>query len=148
VTALAAAPGAELAHGWRRLLYDDGSPYFLPDGIDPWNDDPEASAKSYALLVESGVVVPGSNVLRDRIDWNGVLLGRVDNNELMVRRRLFERIPFPEEFSRWKQKIGLGDDAYLNYLLLKDNVEVVCTELVTVNYFMGGKSNHDTYAKG
>jgi GT2 family glycosyltransferase len=146
VAALAAAPSAEVAHGWRRLLNDDGSPYHIPEGVDPWNDDEEIGARSYALLVDAGVVVPGSNVLRDRIHHNGVLLGRVDTNELMVRRRLFERIPFPEEFSRWKQKIGLGDDALLNYRLLKSGVEVVCTEQVTVNYFMGGKSNYETYA--
>ena len=146
VEALEAAPTAEVAHGWRRLLNDDDSAFYLPEGVDPWNDDAQASAKSYALLVASGVVEPGSNVLRDRIDFNGVLLGRVDTNELMVRRRLFERIPFPEEFSRWKQMIGLGDDALLNYLLLKNNVEVVCTEQVTVNYYMGGKSNRETYA--
>lgn len=144
--ALEANPTAEMAHGWRRLLNDDGSPFCVPEGVDPWNDDAETGARSYALLVDAGVVVPGSNVLRDRVHFNGVLLGRVDTNELMVRRRLFERIPFPEEFSRWKQKIGLGDDALLNYLLLKNDVEVVCTEQVTVNYFMGGRSNHETYA--
>jgi glycosyltransferase involved in cell wall biosynthesis len=146
VAGLRANPAAELAHGWRRLLYDDGSPFFIPEGLDPWNDDPESSAKSYTLLVASGVVTPGSNILRDRMSFNGILLGRVDNNELMVRRRLFERIPYPEEFSRWKQKLGLGDDALLNYLLLKDKVEIMCTEQVTVNYFMGGKSNQETLA--
>jgi GT2 family glycosyltransferase len=143
VAALRADPEAEMAHSWRRVLNDDGSPFRIPAGMDPWADDPETGRRSYDLLARAGVFVAGSNVLRDRLDWQGIILARVDTNELLVRRQLFERLPFPEVFSRWKQKLGLGDDAVWAHQLVRHRIRTVCTERVTVNYYMGGKSNFD-----
>lgn len=135
------APEAEMAHSWRRLCTEDGRPYLIPPDVDPWTPEPEAGARAYRLMVAAGVIVPGEPVLRDRLSHEGVLLARVDTNEMLIRRRLFERIPFPETFSRWKQKIGIGDDALFVANLVRQRVPVVCSERVTVTYFMGGNSN-------
>jgi hypothetical protein len=141
VDALHREPEAQVAHSWRRLCTPGGEPYVIPPGTDPWNPDPETAARAYRLMVDASIIVPGSPVLRDRMSHNGVLFARVDTNEMLIRRSLFDRIPFPETFSRWKQKIGIGDDALFVADLVRQHVPVVCSERVTVTYFMGGNSN-------
>ncbi|MFE4637732.1 glycosyltransferase family 2 protein [Streptomyces sp. NPDC056773] len=146
VDALDAEPGAGVAYSWRRLLTADGSP-FVPEGEDPWHPVPARRAASYESLRRQGVFVPGSDVVRDAMRVvDGLILSRVDTNELMVRRDVHARIPFPTEFSLWQRVMQTTEDMALCQRMLEEGVASVCTGEATVDYYMGGYSNAEAIA--
>ncbi|MCD9880204.1 glycosyltransferase family 2 protein [Streptomyces guryensis] len=137
---LAASPGVEIAHSWRRLFSPDGSPYEVA-GENPWHPDPELRASSYARLVELGVFRPGSSVVRDALRAGGEEFNGVDTSELLVSREMHERFPFPTTYSRWWRKLEWTEDYAWCVLLDRAKVPMVCSEKPTLRYFMGGYSN-------
>ncbi|BCJ39696.1 hypothetical protein GCM10010168_78480 [Actinoplanes ianthinogenes] len=136
---LAANPGVEVAHSWRRLVAPDGSPYVAAEN--PWHPDPALRASSYARLVELGVFEPGSPVVRDALRAGGREFNGVDTSEVLVSRRLYRRFPYPTEFSRWWRKLEWTDDYAWCVLLDRAKVPMVCSERATLRYYMGGYSN-------
>jgi glycosyltransferase involved in cell wall biosynthesis len=137
---LAANPGIEIAHSWRRLHSPDGSPYEIL-GENPWHPDPELKASSYARLVELGVFEPGSAVVRDALRAGGREFNGVDTSELLVSRAMHQRFPFPTEYSRWWRKLEWTEDYAWCVLLDRAKVPIVCSRKPTLRYFMGGYSN-------
>ncbi|WP_428964852.1 glycosyltransferase family 2 protein [Micromonospora fluostatini] len=142
VDALAAEPGAQVAHSWRRLLTEDGRP-FVPDGEDPWHPDPQQRAESYRQLVGWGVLEPGSNVVRDTLRAAGIPITRVDTSEYLVRRDLHARIPFPTRYPSWRRRRGYTEDLAFSIELVRQGVPVTCSQRATLDYYMGGYSNAD-----
>ncbi|MFC6880905.1 MULTISPECIES: glycosyltransferase family 2 protein [Actinomadura] len=140
VAALRAAPGAGAAHSWRRVWNPDGTPYLLA-GEDPWHPDPDRRARSFAQLSAHGVFEPGSNVVRDVFVAGGRLVARVDTSEFLVRRTVFEDVPFPERFSAAKRRLEITEDVAYAQVLYRRGIEVVPSRRATLNYFMGGYSN-------
>ncbi|WP_067498934.1 glycosyltransferase family 2 protein [Actinoplanes sp. TFC3] len=137
---LAAHPGAEVAHSWRLLVAPDGSPYEVA-GENPWHPDPALRASSYTRLVELGVFEPGSAVVRDALRAGGKEFNGVDTSELLVRRELHERFPFPTEYSRWWRKLEWTEDYAWCVQLDRAKVAMVCSGQATLRYYMGGYSN-------
>lgn len=140
VAALEAEDGAEAAHSWRRLLTADGHE-FVPDGADPWHPDPAGRAEAYERLRKAGVFVPGSPIVHDELRAGGRILARVDTSEYLVRRSLHDRIPFPERFNRWQQRLEITEDLAFSHALIRARVVVARSERATVDYYMGGYSN-------
>ncbi|MCX5205055.1 glycosyltransferase [Streptomyces sp. NBC_00237] len=141
VAALEADEESEVAYSWRHLRQSDGSD-FVPDGEDPWHPVPGRRAASYATLVEQGVFVPGSAVVRDAMRVvDGRTLSRVDTNELLVRRDTHRRIPFPTDFSVWQRILETTEDMAFCQALQQHGTVSVCSERATVDYYMGGYSN-------
>jgi glycosyltransferase involved in cell wall biosynthesis len=139
VRALESRPEAQVAHSWRRLLTPDGQPFVPVD--DPWHPDPARRADSYAYLASLGIFEPGSPVVRDTLMVRGRVIARVDTSEFLVRRGLHERLPWPTDFSRAQQKLGFTEDLVFSHRLVKQRVEVACSERPTLDYYMGGYSN-------
>ncbi len=140
--ALDDAPHAGAAHSWRTLHLPDGTP-FVPDGEDPWHPDPRLRAESYQLLVKDGVFEPGSAVVRDVFAVGGRVVARVDTSEFLVRREVVERVGYPADFSRARQRLQWTEDYVFALELSRAGVEVVCSRRATLDYRMGGYSNRE-----
>jgi hypothetical protein len=139
VEVLRARPEAEVAHSWRRLFDADGRPFVPVD--DPWQPTPALRDSTYREMVSLGIFEPGSPVVRDTLLAQGRVIARVDTSELLVRRQTQERVPWPTEFSRAGQSLGFTEDSVYSHLLIKKRVRVACSELPTLDYYMGGYSN-------
>jgi glycosyltransferase involved in cell wall biosynthesis len=137
---LAAHPGVEVAHSWRRLVRADGSPYEIA-GENPWHPDASLRASSYARLVELGVFAPGSAVVRDALRAGGQEFNGVDTSELLVSRALYRRFPFPTAFSRWWRKLEWTEDYAWCVQVDRAKVPMACSRRATLRYYMGGYSN-------
>jgi glycosyltransferase involved in cell wall biosynthesis len=141
VQSLAERPDAGAAYSWRKLWYPDGAP-FVPDGEDPWHPDPARRARSYQELAAHGMFEPGSNVVRDTLlAPDGRLVARVDTSEFLVRREVFARVPFPEQFSPARRKLEITEDVAFCHALYRRRVPVVASRRASLNYYMGGYSN-------
>jgi GT2 family glycosyltransferase len=140
VEVLEAEPAAGAAHSWRVLHAGDGRPY-VPDGIDPWYPDPAKQRSSYDSLVRDGVFIPGSAEVRDVFKLDGRLIARVDTSEFLVRRDVMERIGFPTNFSKVRQRLEWTEDFVFAIDLARAGVDVACSRRATLNYRMGGYSN-------
>jgi hypothetical protein len=138
--ALQRTPGAEAAHSWRALFDADDRPY-VPEGRDPWRPEHDLDGSGYAELCRLGILAPGSNVVRDRLDTGGQLMPRVDTSEYLVRRSLHERCPWATAFSRGQQRLGYTEDVAFSVALVRLGVVVACSERPTLRYRMGGYSN-------
>jgi glycosyltransferase involved in cell wall biosynthesis len=144
VDALEGAPGAGVAHSWRRLVTGEGTEY-VPADEDPWwpvLEGRAARTESYDRLVGLGVFVPGSPVVRDVFKVDGELIARLDTNELLVRREIHDKVPFREEFSRARQKMQWTEDFTFAIDLARAGIDVVCSRQATVDYTMGGCSTN------
>ncbi|MFG2006132.1 glycosyltransferase family 2 protein [Spirillospora sp. NPDC048911] len=135
-------PDAGAAFSWRRLWNADGTPYLLTDE-DPWHPDPDRRALSFSQLRAHGVFKSGSNVVRDAFVATGRLVARVDTSEFLVRRIVFEDVPFPEHFSAAKRRLEITEDVAYAQALYRCGIDVVPSRRATLNYFMGGYSNAD-----
>ncbi|HXE44520.1 MAG TPA: glycosyltransferase family A protein [Conexibacter sp.] len=140
VEALRRTPRAEAAHSWRCLFDAHDSP-FVPTRVDPWRPASDADGRSFATLTRLGILSPGSNVVRDRLDTGGELLPRVDTSEYLVTRTLHERCPWQTCFSRGARRLGFTEDVSFSAALVRLGVVVACSEQPTLRYYMGGYSN-------
>jgi hypothetical protein len=138
--ALDCTAGAEVAHSWRRLFSADGEPY-LPAGRDPWYPRRDRDGRSFALMCQLGILSPGSNVVRDRLDTGGVMLPRLDTSELLATRSLHLRCPWETSFSRGARRLGFTEDVAFSVTLVRRRVRVAQSGRATLRYRMGGYSN-------
>lgn len=132
--------GAQAAYSWRRLFDGDDEPY-IPAGHDPWRPQADADGTSFAALCQLGVLSPGSNVVRDRLDTAGAMLPRIDTGELLVTRSLHVRCPWPTRFSRGARRLGFTEDVAFAVALVRRGIRVAQSRQPTLRYYMGGYSN-------
>lgn len=139
--ACAEATRCPAVHSHRRLLHLDGRPFLEPSW--PWCRDPAEARARYRQMVELGIMTPGSNVVRDRVETRPgrprVLL--VDTNVWLLRTELLLEHPIPEDFSYQDWLDNLAEDDKLLESLVGAGVPVECTGLATVKYYLGGYSN-------
>jgi glycosyltransferase involved in cell wall biosynthesis len=138
--ALHGMAGAEAAHSWRRLFDRHGEPY-TPAGHDPWHPQADADGGSFAALCQLGILAPGSNLVRDRLDTAGAAVPRVDTSEFLATRRLHLRCPWETSFSRGAQRLGFTEDVAFSVALVRRGIRVAQSEQPTLRYHMGGYSN-------
>ena len=141
VACLRANPGAIAAHSWRQLLTRKGGP-FIPGPLNPWIADPTESAVNYADLADSGVFLPGSNIMRDRLTGRaGQKFFLVDVSELLVRADFHRAHLFPTEFSAAEISSGLCEDRAWCIGVVRAGYQIARSGRATLRYFMGGYSN-------
>jgi glycosyltransferase involved in cell wall biosynthesis len=128
-------------HSHMSLYWRDGSPYL--DERYPWERDDESARELYREMVELGVMSPGSNVARDRMDPPGVErpAHTVDMGAWLLRRRLLAEVRLREDYSPAEVQAGVGEDDKLMVDLLARGVPVACTEVASLRYYLGGFSN-------
>jgi len=141
VTCLRANPQAVAAHSWRKLFTRTGEP-FMPGALNPWIADPAESAVNYAELADSGVLEPGSHVMRDRITGRkGQEFFLVDVSELLVRAEFHRAHPFPAHYSAADIATGLCEDRAWCVSVIRAGHQIARSGRATLRYTMGGYSN-------
>lgn len=133
VGALAGDPELEAVYCWRQLLDPDGSSYLRR--ASPWATDPVQAHHDYEELVAAGVWIAGTNLLRDRLDWN-----TVDSSCWLIRRELLNRVPFRLAFTSRERADRLGEDVAFCFDLRQSRVPIGPVERHSVRYYIGGFS--------
>ncbi|XUK63978.1 hypothetical protein ABMA10_18610 [Plantibacter sp. RU18] len=133
--------GSDAAHSWRSLWAADGRPWLIQDE-DPWVPDQRLSKISFRALSALGVLKTGSNIVRDSLSYAGKP-GRVDSNEWLLSRALFEEYAAPHQASRAERRLQFTEDVLLSRRLISDAVCVATSPHATVRYYMGGYSNQN-----
>ncbi|HEY2117093.1 MAG TPA: glycosyltransferase family A protein [Candidatus Angelobacter sp.] len=141
LVALARISRCQAVHSHAQLLWPDGTPYVDP--ILPWG--PRRSArKAYRNLCARGIFVPGSHIARDRASAE-----TVDTGEWLFSRSLLIQVPFPVHYTASDKSQRTTEDTKLLRRLLQRGVQIRCTELPTLKYYLGGYSNeHATVRQG
>lgn len=129
--------GTRAANSFRQLLNRDGSPFL--DERSPWALTEETAVAEYERLEALGVVSRGSNVRRDRLMPEAIV---VDTGEWLLARDLLLEVPFRDDFDDEDECGLVGEDDKLAADLLARRVEVACTERATLRYYLGGYSNN------
>jgi len=133
-----------------QILWRDGNPYL--ESRMPWKRDLEESKRLYTELCIKGVFQPGSNIMRDRADpWDHPDPVRtVDTGEWLLERALLLEHPFCEYYTDADLAEMTTEDDKLLQTLVEHRIRIVCSELPTLRYYLGGYSNRHTlreYAK-
>lgn len=132
---------AAAAHSWRSLWSASDSPWLVVDK-DPWVADERLAKISFDVLSRYGILESGSNIVRDSLSYDD-RPGRIDSNEWLLSRSLFEAYAVPHEASPAERRMQFTEDVLLSRKLIADSVEVACSQRATVRYYMGGYSNHN-----
>jgi glycosyltransferase involved in cell wall biosynthesis len=133
--------GADAAYSWRRLELPDGRPF---DGSwYPWHPDPDRSATLHAWCVASGMIVPGSDVVRDGPIDNPHAdnVATVDMNEWLFRTQALRRVGFECQFTPDEIANQVGEDDKLLARVRATGMRLGCSNSPTVLYRLGGVSN-------
>jgi GT2 family glycosyltransferase len=131
VEAITEDPSLMAVHSWRMILEADGSPYLRPES--PWEGDPELARRDYQEFVDTGVWVPGTNLMRDRVDRN-----TVDFSCWVLRRELLDLVPFRLAYSPQERAHRLGEDVAFCFDLSHHRIPVGCVQRHSVRYYLGG----------
>ena len=146
VETIESEPGIGIAYSWRRLVWEDGTPYL--DQAYPWTpvarlaiDKTTLSGYIYNALVHAGIRVPGTNLVRDAIlAPNKEPVYTVDTSELMVKKEVHQRFPFTERFT-WREMVGdFSDDYAFVKRCHEGGVRFKASEKATLCYTIGGGS--------
>jgi len=133
--------GFAAVHSERALFYQDGSP-FLGDWI-PWCADEAEARSDYDWLRDKGVMTPGSNIMKDRVEASDVpyAVQIVDIGEWLVYRRLLLEIPFRTEYDDMDRIHGMTEDSKFLMDLIRRSEPIACTSQATLVYYLGGFTN-------
>jgi hypothetical protein len=141
VSTLESSPELSLAFSWRRLLYEDGTPFQA--NAYPWVKQPNLANARYIFdeLVRFGVFQRDSCEMHDQhLGPGGERLFTVDVSEWMIRREFHLQHPFREHYAFREVSHGITED-YLYCLELADSgIAVGCSHAVTLNYYLGGRT--------
>ena len=85
----------------------------------------------------------GSHIARDQSKK-----GTVDTGEWLFDRNLLCQLPFPTRYSRTDVRQRTTEDTKLVRRLLRAGVEIECTGLPTLKYYLGGYSNRAYRPRG
>ena len=132
--------GSPAVHSWLRLLNVDGTPYLKQRW--PWCREDEVGTRRYQEMALLGVVSPGSNVVRDNI--HNLPYRCVDTSEWLLKREILLNHPIPATFSYEEYVNNKAEDDKLLMQLLAAKVPIVCNQVASLKYYLGGYSNnHD-----
>lgn len=136
-------PDADFAYSWRTLLNRDGTPH-LVRGLYPWGWGADLSRRKALFQIQhaAGILSEGSSLAKDQYGfvYEGRPYSCVDTSELLVRRSLFSRVRYREDYSYTEILYGFCDDYLFGIALLEAGAQGVCTELPTLRYYLGGSS--------
>jgi len=144
LVACAQITGCRAVHSHMKIYWRDGIPYL--DQKIPWCRNPEEAKRLYIELCAKGVFQIGSNIFRDRADSldHPNPARTVDTGEWLLERTLLLKFKFSTEYDEkdW-QNITTEDDKLMQSLI-ENRVNIGCTELPTLRYYLGGYSNRST----
>lgn len=129
--------GADLAHSQRLIFEADGQPYLRAEF--PWGRDELSRRAVYAYCLKAGIMSPGSNVMRDRLEMRFTW---VDLGEWLFPPGFLEANPFSAEYGVWEWFNILVEDRDLPRAVFESGLRVAATERPTLRYFMGGYTNN------
>lgn len=139
VSVLESEPSLGAAHSYRKIFERDGTPHIIKHHL--WLPaDSEEERKEYKRWVEMGNYVPNSNIIQDRMYFDGGPVVTVGMDEWMVRADVHQRIMFREFYSEDEQRNLLTEDTALAIDFVEAGVEVGCSPFPTLNVFLGGYS--------
>ncbi len=127
--------GEWVAHSYRKVLYMSGEPF---DGsFWPWTND-ESRPRLTTQYQREGILTLGDSVVRDSASTSPCF---VDMNTLLIHRGVFDAHSFREIYSAHDIATLQTEDVKLIESLRAANIKIVCSELPTVVYYLGGHSN-------
>lgn len=132
--------GSPAVHSWARVIHPDGEPYL--EQRDPWAFGEENGRREYQRMKELGVVEPGSNVFKDRVDAHDgpTSVRSVDQSAWLLETELVRGIRFSNMSRPPDRTMSLGEDDLFNENLLAKNIRICATEQATLIYQLGGYS--------
>ena len=137
----AGAAAVRACHSHMSIHWRDGSPYL--DQRYPWARDDESGRALYRDMVDLGVMSPGTNIARDRMDPPGTSRPAltVDMGEWLLDRELIAGLGLRTGYSPQERADGVGEDDKLMADLRDRGVDVACTGVPSLRYYLGGFSN-------
>ncbi len=132
-------PELPAAHSWRRLLWEDGSPY--TGDLYPWlkQATPIHARHIFLELVRYGVFQQASSEVRDQyMTPSGEQLLTIDSSEWLLRRAFHLQFAFRERMTFREVSHMLTEDYLFCKSLADAGVRVGCSEKFTLNYYLGG----------
>lgn len=134
--------GGYAVHSQMQIFTPDGSPYL--ECRYPWVRNIELGRQLYWQYVELGIFVPGSNIVKDRVDPynNPNSIRSADTGEWLFERELLIKYPFPETYTAEDIASVITEDDKLLSLLVDNKIPVMCTNKPTLKYYLGGYSNN------
>ena len=141
LVACAAAYSSAAVHSYRKLFHFDGTPFL--EEFWPWCRRPSEARERYWEYVGKGILLPGSNVVRERAGSAGAgqSLTHIDMNVWLLRRELLLKCAMPEHFTEKDWLANLTEDDKLLEALTEAGVQVAATGIASVRYYLGGYSN-------
>jgi CheY-like chemotaxis protein len=130
-------PGVEIAHTERKMFGEDGVPYVISEF--PWCRDPLLRREIYQIHAELGIVTPGSNVFRDRLQMP---YSCIDLGEWLLPRDFLEEHPFERTYSAEDWQAIVVEDGKLAGEIRDSGLVVESTHRPTLHYYIGGYSNN------
>lgn len=133
---------AEAAWCYRRAVLPDGSPF--PGTFFPWMiDDPIRRRILYRIWKDAGIFVPGSAIIRDQLTatYKNEDFSTVDPNEWLVKKSLYTRIPFTEDYDFLSISYHYTFDDLWNIAVRKAKIKTACSKKPSLIYFLGGLTN-------
>lgn len=141
VTTLESSPQVPVAYSWRRLLYEDGTPYTA--NAYPWVKQPNLVHARYIFdeLVRFGVCQRDSCEMHDQhLGPGGEPLFTVDVSEWLLRREFQLQHPFREHYAFREVSHGVTEDYLFCTELAEAGIPVSCSQKATLNYYLGGRT--------
>lgn len=131
---------APAAFSWQRVINADGTPYLTPRW--PWCREAELGEERYQEMVRRGIISLGSNIIRDTTA--NLPYRCIDTSAWLLDRKLLLDNPIPNTFSYEEYINNKAEDDKLLMMLLALGVPIVCDEVVSLKYYLGGYSNNHT----
>jgi glycosyltransferase involved in cell wall biosynthesis len=132
--------GKQAIYCHRRIYNFDGTPFL--EQYWPWSRTIADGLHKYKQFCNLGMIEPGSNIFRDRIDLTfGSYVMQVDTNVWLLDTELLRKYPIPEIFTKhdWEQNLAEDDKMLENFV--KSGIDMICNNQTTVRYYLGGYSN-------
>jgi len=125
-------------HSLRRVFWRDGSPFL--SHFDPWVRNERDRRRRYEQLSDLGYFRSSSNIVHDRAS-GPASEAAVDAGEWLLDAELARAVPFPESFSIEDWERNVPEDRKFMLQLMELQEPIACTNLPTLNYYLGGLSN-------
>jgi glycosyltransferase involved in cell wall biosynthesis len=132
-------------HSHRSIFNEDGTPFV--EAWSPWHEDREGGRLAYADFCQKGVMTPGSNIVRDRIDLatDPEPIRMVDMSAWLIARELLLEMPFRETYTDADRLHRVVEDDKLILDLLERGEPIGCTHSASLRYYLGGYTNDFTH---